>query len=139
MRLLMALPFCRSLLLGSLLSAPLWSDVTSADEASPLAPAITPSGEQGMLNVSRSATDNTNACDVGLYVQSQMVGKLAPGAAITVPVPTGQISIGVMQVGSQACIKDADVVHSQSALIQPNETKFYKISSDQSGVFLSPQ
>lgn len=129
MRLLTALPFYLLLNCAAAL----------ADDSPDLMdPGALPQGGQARINVSRPQAQNENACDVGLYVQNKLIARLAPGDQLEIPVPSGQVAIGVASMGSALCKDEADMIHGQSVLLQPGETRGYRVNGDQSGVFLSP-
>lgn len=129
MRLLTALPLC--LLLNCI-------TVLADDKPDLIDPGAMPASNQARIAVSRPQAQNENACDVGLYVQSKLIARLAPGDKIEIPVPSGPVALGVAAMGSALCTQETDVVHGQSVILQPGETRGYQVNGDQSGVFLSP-
>ncbi|MCQ4269527.1 hypothetical protein NA655_00645 [Pseudomonas kuykendallii] len=90
------------------------------------------------LIVSRDE-EGLNACTVDLYVQSQMAAQIPPGEQVVLEVAAGDIALSVAQAGSALCKPDQAQVSVQSVLLQPGETRGYKVMQNASGFFLSPQ
>ncbi|MCY1278849.1 hypothetical protein D9M68_295130 [compost metagenome] len=97
------------------------------------------SESQALLIVGRARELPLNACDIGLFVENQLAARLAPGDEIDLPVPAGELSLGVAMVGSEYCTQSEPQVRAQSALLQAGETRRYQVAVDDAGVFLAPQ
>lgn len=110
--------------------------VFAASEAI-LSPPLQPAPDNiGELLISRD--ENTpNACDIDLYVQNELVAKIAPGQSLSIPVPAGEVALRVAQDGSGYCAGKF-VGGPQSAIIQPGEVRHFRIVQDQHEVFLAP-
>ncbi|MCY1208659.1 hypothetical protein D9M72_202930 [compost metagenome] len=110
--------------------------VFAASEAL-LSPPPQPAPEAfGELLISRDE-NASNACDIELYVQNELVARVAPGQSVSVPVPAGAVSLRVAQQGSGHCADQfADI--SQSAIIEPGEVRHLRIVQDEHEVFLAP-
>lgn len=94
---------------------------------------------QARVAVSRPRNLAANACDIGLYVQDLWVATLTPGKQVTVQVPVGGIALSVSPVGSAECAPPGLQVRNQSAVLQPGETRRYRVAADAGGLFLAPE
>lgn len=110
--------------------------VFAASEAI-LSPPLQPAPDAiGELLISRD--ENTpNACDIDLYVQNELVAKIAPGQSVSIPVPAGEVALRVAQGGSGYCAGQF-AGDPQSTIIQPGEVRHFRIVQDQHEVFLAP-
>ncbi|MDH4569441.1 hypothetical protein E8E95_22420 [Pseudomonas sp. BN414] len=90
----------------------------------------------GELLISRDE-NSPNACDIDLYVQNELVAKIAPGQSVSIPVPAGEVALRVAQSGSGNCA-GLFAGDPQSALFKPGEVRHFRIVQDQHEVFLAP-
>ena len=90
----------------------------------------------GELLISRDV-NAPDACDIELYVQNELVARVAPGQSVSIPVPAGEVSLRVAQHGSIHCAGQF-VGTSQSAIIEPGEVGHLRIVQDEHEVFLAP-
>ncbi|MDH4869914.1 hypothetical protein [Pseudomonas sp. BN515] len=110
--------------------------VFAASEAI-LAPPPQPVPEAfGELLISRDE-NAPNACDIELYVQNELVARVAPGQSVSIPVPAGEVSLRVAQHGSGYCA-GRFAGNPQSAIIEPGEVRHLRIVQDEHEVFLAP-
>ncbi|AYF87464.1 hypothetical protein SA496_07600 [Pseudomonas sp. JS3066] len=110
--------------------------VFAASEAI-MSPALQPAPDAiGELLVSRD--ENTpNACDIDLYVQNELVAKIAPGQSVSIPVPAGEVALRVAQNGAGYC-SGLLAGDPQSAIFQPGEVRHFRIVQNQHEVLLAP-
>ena len=90
----------------------------------------------GELLISRDV-NAPNACDIELYVQNELVARVAPGQSVSIPVPAGEVSLRVAQHGSGYCA-GRFAGNPQSAIIEPGEVRHLRIVQDEHEVFLAP-
>lgn len=100
---------------------------------SPLQPAPDSVAE---LVVSRDE-NAANACEVGLYLQDELVAQLSAGQAISLSVPAGEMTLNVAQSPSGYCAGNL-TGRPQSVLIQPGERRHFRIVQNPTELFLSP-
>ncbi|WP_263146190.1 hypothetical protein [Pseudomonas sp. RIT-PI-AD] len=79
-----------------------------------------------------------NACDVELFVNSQLAAKLAPEQSVTLSVPNGEVALSVALSSAGYCAQAGIPGSNQSAILKPGETRQYQVMVDTTGVFLSP-
>lgn len=78
-----------------------------------------------------------NACDVELYVNQQIVAKLAPGERTSLDLPSGEPSVAVAMSADGYCGgRGPDVA--QSILLRPGETRQFAIRVEAGRVFIAP-
>ncbi|MFI8735986.1 hypothetical protein JWV26_20360 [Ectopseudomonas toyotomiensis] len=78
-----------------------------------------------------------NACDVELYVNQQVVAKLAPGEQTSLDLPNGELSVAVAMAPDGYCGgRGPDVA--QSVILRPGETRQFAVMVEPEQVFLAP-
>ncbi|SDA60189.1 hypothetical protein SAMN03159475_2296 [Pseudomonas sp. NFPP33] len=78
-----------------------------------------------------------NACDVELYVNQQVVAKLAPGEGASLDLPNGELSVAVAMSPDGYCGgRGPDVA--QSVILRPGETRQFAVMVEPEQVFLAP-
>lgn len=78
-----------------------------------------------------------NACDVELYVNQQVVAKLAPGEQTSLDLPNGELSVAVAMSPDGYCGgRGPDVA--QSVILRPGETRQFAVMVEPEQVFLAP-
>jgi len=78
-----------------------------------------------------------NACDVELYVNQQVVAKLAPGEQTSLDLPNGELSVAVAMSPDGYCGgRGPDVA--QSIILRPGETRQFAVMVEPEQVFLAP-
>jgi hypothetical protein len=102
-------------------------------------PAEAPAPDSPARLIVSRGDDGLNACGVDLYIQNQMAAQIPPGDQVVLEVAAGDVALGVAQAGSALCKPDQAQVSAQSVLLQPGETREYKVMQNASGFFLSPQ
>ncbi|MBM7060861.1 hypothetical protein JQX08_09090 [Pseudomonas sp. UL073] len=121
-----------------LLFATLLLIATTTSHAAALNPPQPAPAAQAELVVTRPRELPLNACDVGLFVQNQLAARLHPGDSISIAVPSGELALGVAQVGSAYCAASRQHIRGQSTLVEPGARLHYLIDVDSDGVFLAP-
>lgn len=93
-------------------------------------------GSLAELVVSRDE-NAANACEVGLYLQDELVAQISAGQAISLSVPAGEMTLNVAQSPSGYCAGNL-TGRPQSVLIQPGERRHLRIVQNPTELFLSP-
>lgn len=118
-------------LIGSLAQA---ADTLPADvQHQPPAPAP---DAPGRLIFSRD-NDASNACDVELYVNREVVATLGPGDRTSLDLPSGQLSLAVA-ISSAGYCGGRGPDTEQSVLLRPGEARQFAVKVEPDQVFLAP-
>ncbi|WP_437880293.1 hypothetical protein [Pseudomonas sp. LRF_L74] len=105
-----------------------------------LAPGQAPSipGADGMARLIVDRDENApNACDVELYIGPDVAATLAPGQSASLDLPNGELSLSASLSRAGYC-GGLGPGTPQSIILQPGETRRFKITVQPGQVFLAP-
>ena len=111
-------------LLG-LASLPLWAN---ADQ------------DYGVLIISRERLEVPTNCEIGLYIDDQLAGRLFQEQATSFNLPPGRINLRLKSLPGQApgCLPGMLALPSQTITLKAGDVRKYRIAMRASGPYLTP-
>jgi len=106
----------------------------------PLAPAMAdnPQG-YGVLIVSRERLEVGTSCEIGLYMQDQLVGRLFPEQTLSYNLPPGPLVVRLQILPGQAPGCSPGIVGEQRSTtltLQAGDIRKYRIAAGPNGLYL---
>lgn len=105
------------------------------------APAANAAGEDyGVLIVSRERLEIATSCEIGLYIQDQLAGRLFQEQSTSFNLPPGKVSLRLKLLPGQApgCSPGLLAPGSQDISLRAGDVVKYRIAMSQSGIYLKP-
>lgn len=105
------------------------------------APAANAAGEDyGVLIVSRERLEIATSCEIGLYIQDQLAGRLFQEQSTSFNLPPGKVSLRLKLLPGQApgCSPGLLAPGSQDISLKAGDVVKYRIAMSQSGIYLKP-
>ncbi len=113
----------RLLLLAVLLMPGIASSETSIDYA--------------VLIITRDRLEVATPCDIGIYLQDQLVARLYQGQATSFNLPAGPLSIRMGMLGGTGCIPAFEQIRGEQLELKAGEVRKYRIARGNNGLYLS--
>lgn len=113
-----------------LLGALPWATSTMAD---------TPS-DYTVLIISRERLEVGTPCEIGLYLQDQLVGRLFQEQSMSLNLPPGPLSIRLRTLPSAVpgCQQGMGAPNATNITLRPGQVQKYRIANGQNGLYLLP-
>lgn len=111
----------RSLLLGLLVAVMPLSAATNTGE------------EHAILTVFRERLEAASACELGLYLQDQLVARLYQDQSVSLSLPPGEILVSLKTLGSSVCQSAMPVQEAQRILLKAGSVNHFRIGLGGSG------
>ncbi len=112
----------RLLLLAVLLMPGIASSETSIDYA--------------VLIITRDRLEVATPCDIGIYLQDQLVARLYQGQATSFNLPAGPLSIRMGMLGGTGCIPAFEQIRGEQLELKAGEVRKYRIARGNNGLYL---
>lgn len=108
----------------------------------PVAPALAegPQG-YGVLIISRERLEVGTPCEIGLYMQDQLVGRLFPEQSVSYNLPPGPLVVRLQILPGQAPGCNPGIVGEQRSAtltLQAGDILKYRIATGAQGLYLKP-
>jgi hypothetical protein len=105
------------------------------------APAASAAGEDyGVLIISRERLEVATSCEIGLYIQDQLAGRLFQEQSASFNLPPGKVSVRLKLLPGQApgCNPGLLAPGSQDISLRAGDVIKYRIAMSESGIYLKP-
>lgn len=105
------------------------------------APSALAAGEDyGVLIISRERLEVATSCEIGLYIQDQLSGRLFQEQSVSFNLPPGKVSLRLKLLPGQApgCNPGLLAPGSQDISLRAGDVLKFRIAMGQSGMYLKP-
>ncbi|OOV99902.1 hypothetical protein [Pseudomonas sp. MF4836] len=105
------------------------------------APAASAAGEDyGVLIISRERLEVATSCEIGLYIQDQLAGRLFQEQSASFNLPPGKVSLRLKLLPGQVpgCSPGLLAPGSQDISLRAGDVVKYRIAMSESGIYLKP-
>lgn len=100
-------------------------------------PPATPQGDgYAVLIISRERLEVATPCEIGLYLQDQLAGRLHQGQSVSFNLPPGEVSLRLTTLGSDRCQPGLSAPDSQKISLAAGEVRRYRIALSTAGLQL---
>lgn len=100
-------------------------------------PPATPQGDgYAVLIISRERLEVATPCEIGLYLQDQLAGRLHQGQSVSFNLPPGEVSLRMSTLGSDRCQPGMSTPDSQRITLTAGEVRRYRIALSTAGLYL---
>jgi len=96
--------------------------------------------DYSVLIISRERLEVATPCEIGLYLQDQLVGRLFQEQTASFNLPPGPITIRLRLLPGQAvgCLPGIEGSNTSTLTLRAGEIKKYRIASGANGLYLKP-
>jgi len=104
-------------------------------------PSALAAGEDyGVLIISRERLEVATSCEIGLYIQDQLAGRLFQEQSASFNLPPGKVSLRLKLLPGQApgCNAGLLAPSSQDISLRAGDVLKFRIAMDASGMYLKP-
>ncbi len=95
-----------------------------------------PQMDYGVLIISRDRLEVATPCDIGIYLQNQLVTRLYQGQSASFNLPPGQLSIRMGMLGGTGCIPAFEQIRGEHIELKAGEIRKYRIALGGNGLYL---
>ena len=100
-------------------------------------PSVHAAGEDyGVLIISRERLEIATACDIGVYLQDQLVSRLFQGQSASYNLPPGEVSVRLGIMGDTGCQPSFEQIRSDRVQIRAGAIHKYRVMLLESGLGL---
>jgi hypothetical protein len=92
--------------------------------------------DYSVLIVSRERFEVPTPCDIGIYLQNQLVTRLYQGQSASFNLPPGEQSIRMGMLGGTGCIPAFEQLRAEHITLQAGEIRKYRIALGNNGLHL---
>ncbi|MDO8695470.1 MAG: hypothetical protein Q7J74_00015 [Pseudomonas sp.] len=92
--------------------------------------------DYGVLIISRERLEVATPCDIGIYLQNQLVTRLYQGQSASFNLPPGQLSIRMGMLGGTGCIPAFEQIRGEHIELKAGEIRKYRIALGGNGLYL---
>ncbi|OHC27729.1 MAG: hypothetical protein A2Y50_02055 [Pseudomonadales bacterium RIFCSPLOWO2_12_59_9] len=92
--------------------------------------------DYGVLIISRERLEVATPCDIGIYLQNQLVTLLYQGQSASFNLPPGQLSIRMGMLGGTGCIPAFEQIRGEHIELKAGEIRKYRIALGGNGLYL---
>jgi hypothetical protein len=103
-----------------------------------LCAAVDTGASHAILIVSSEGLRLASVCELGLYLQDQLVARLYQEQSVSLSWPPGETLASLKPLGSPACQVGMPVPHSQRLLLKAGSINHFRITPGASGPYLTP-
>lgn len=90
-----------------------------------------------VLIITRDRLEVATPCDIGIYLQDQLVARLYQGQATSFNLPAGPLSIRMGMHGGTGCIPAFEQIRGEQLELKAGEVRKYRIARGNNGLYLS--
>lgn len=95
-----------------------------------------PPADYGVLIIARDRLQIATACDIGVYLQDQLVSRLYQGESASYSLQPGTVSVRLGIMGSTGCQPAFEQIRSTQVNIRPGAIHRYRVALSPSGLTL---
>ena len=96
----------------------------------------TPAINYAVLIITRDRLEVATPCDIGIYLQDQLVARLYQGQATSFNLPAGKLSIRMGMLGGIGCIPAFEQIRGEHIELKAGEVRKYRIALGNNGLYL---
>lgn len=89
-----------------------------------------------VLIISRDRIEVATPCDIGIYLQDQLVTRLYQGQSASFNLPPGKQSVRMGMLGGTGCIPAFEQIRGESIELKAGEIRKYRIALGNNGLYL---
>ncbi len=89
-----------------------------------------------VLIITRDRLEVSTPCDIGIYLQDQLVARLYQGQATSFNLPAGPLSIRMGMLGGTGCIPAFEQIRGEQLELKAGEVRKYRIARGNNGLYL---
>lgn len=89
-----------------------------------------------VLIITRDRLEVATPCDIGIYLQDQLVARLYQGQATSFNLPAGNLSIRMGMLGGIGCIPAFEQIRGEHIELKAGEVRKYRIALGNNGLYL---
>ena len=89
-----------------------------------------------VLMITRDRLEVATPCDIGIYLQDQLVARLYQGQATSFNLPAGNLSIRMGMLGGLGCIPAFEQIRGEHIELKAGEVRKYRIALGNNGLYL---
>ncbi|AZC16134.1 MULTISPECIES: hypothetical protein [Pseudomonas] len=103
-------------------------------------PALAAGEDYGVLIISRERLEVATSCEIGLYIQDQLAGRLFQEQSTSFNLPAGKVALSLKLLPGQApgCNAGMLAPNAQEVSLRAGEVLKYRIATSPSGMYLKP-
>ncbi|MGP5354678.1 hypothetical protein [Pseudomonas helleri] len=96
--------------------------------------------DYGVLIISRERLEVPTSCEVGVYIDDQLAGRLFQEQALSFNLPAGNVGIRLKLLPGQApgCLPGMLVPPAQQFTLKAGDVRKYRIALSKDGMYLKP-
>ena len=96
--------------------------------------------DYGVLIISRERLEVPTSCEVGVYIDDQLAGRLFQEQALSFNLPAGNVGIRLKLLPGQApgCLPGLMVPPAQQFTLKAGDVRKYRIALGKDGMYLKP-
>ena len=96
--------------------------------------------DYGVLIISRERLEVPTSCEVGVYIDDQLAGRLFQEQALSFNLPAGTVGIRLKLLPGQApgCLPGMLVPPAQQFTLKAGDVRKYRIALGKDGIYLKP-
>ncbi|MBD8492700.1 hypothetical protein IFR09_08580 [Pseudomonas syringae] len=104
------------------------------------APAVQAQQEYGILIISRERLEVGSACEIGIYVQDQLAGRVFQEQSVSFNLPPGNVNIRLTRLPGTVpgCAAGLEAQSSMRINVRAGDILKYRIATNLNGYYLTP-
>jgi hypothetical protein len=95
-----------------------------------------PQVNYGVLIISRERLEVATPCDIGIYLQNQLISRLYQGDSASFNLPPGTVSVRMGMLGGTGCIPAFTQIRGENIQLKAGEIRKYRIALGNNGLHL---
>jgi hypothetical protein len=92
--------------------------------------------DYSVLIITRDRLEVATPCDIGVYLQNQLVTRLYQGQSASFNLPPGKLSIRMGMLGGTGCIPAFEQIRGEHIELKAGEIRKYRIALGGNGLYL---
>ncbi|KGS13832.1 Uncharacterized protein ALO43_03909 [Pseudomonas tremae] len=103
-----------------------------------IAPATQAAQDYGILIISRERLEVATSCEIGIYVQDQLAGRLFQEDSVSFNLPPGEVSVRLRRLGGavRGCESGMEAQNNIKIKLRAGDILKYRIATDLNGLYL---
>jgi hypothetical protein len=95
-----------------------------------------PQMNYGVLIISRERLEVATPCDIGIYLENQLVSRLYQGESASFNLAAGPVSVRMGMLGGTGCIPAFTQIRGENIQLKAGEIRKYRIALGNNGLHL---
>jgi len=102
------------------------------------APTVQSAQDYGILIISRERLEVATSCEIGIYIQDQLAGRLFQEDSVSFNLPPGEVSVRLRKLRGTipGCESGMEVQNNTKIRLQAGDILKYRIATDLNGLYL---